>query len=142
MVSVKQQNGTQYIFENIAIFKKIIATDKSLFSPRLIFFLYRSGHSKLQKMWFTADGYDHRVNREDSTIIILDTTLVPDFVLHASYFFIAVNRPVLMLPHSTNKSLSYENRGPKSLFVFDTGSEIFFLITYEISKLGRLLSED
>ena len=82
---------------------------------------------------------NHRVNREDSPIVILDTTLVPDFVLHACYFFIAGNRPVLMLPHSTNKSLSYENRGPKSLFISDPESEIFFLITYEISKLGRFI---
>ena len=41
--------------------------------------------------------YDHRVDREDITIIILDTKLVPDFVLHACCFFIAGNRPVLML---------------------------------------------
>ena len=37
----------------------------------------------------------HRVDREDITIIIWDTKLVPDFVLHACYFFIAGNRPVL-----------------------------------------------
>ena len=33
--------------------------------------------------------FDHRVDREDITIIILDTKLVPDFVLHACCFFIA-----------------------------------------------------
>ena len=65
--------------------------------------------------------------------------LVPDFVLHACYSFIAGNRPALKLPHTTNKSLSYENRGPKSLFVFDPESGIFFLITYELSKLGRFI---
>ena len=58
--------------------------------------------------------YAHRVDREDITIIILDTKLVPDFVLHACYFFIAGNRPVLMLPQRTNKSLTNENRDPKS----------------------------
>ena len=62
---------------------------------------------------------NHGVDREDSPIIILDTSLVPDFVLHACYFFITGNPPVLKLPHSTNKSPSYENRGPKSLFVSD-----------------------
>ena len=84
----------------------------------------------LQSISFPSSLYhQHRVNREDSPIIILDTTLVPDFVLHACYFFVTGNRSVLKLPHSTNKSLSYENRGPKSLFVFDAESEIFFLIT-------------
>ena len=81
----------------------------------------------------------HRVNREDNPIIILDNTLVPDFVLHACFFSIAGNRPVLKRPHSTNKSLSYENRDPKSSFVSDPESETFFLITYEISQLGRFL---
>ena len=52
--------------------------------------------------------------REDITIIILDTKLVPDFVLYACYFFIAGIRPVLTLPQRTNKSLTYENRDPKS----------------------------
>ena len=87
-----------------------------------------------------GDSCTHRVVREDITIIILDTKLVPDFVLHACCFFIAGIRPVLKLPHSTNKSLSYENRGPKSLFVSDLESEMFFLITSEISKLGRSTS--
>ena len=36
----------------------------------------------------------HRVDREDIATIILDTKLVPDFVLHACCFFIAGNRPV------------------------------------------------
>ena len=39
-------------------------------------------------------GIAHRVDREDITIIILDTKLVPDIVLHACCFFIAGNRPV------------------------------------------------
>ena len=69
---------------------------------------------------------EHRVDREDSPIIILDTKLVPDFVQHDCYFFVAGNRPVLKLPHSTRKGLSYENRGPKSSFVSDPESEIFF----------------
>ena len=55
----------------------------------------------------------HRVDREDITIIILDTKSVPDFVLHACYFFIAGNRPVLSPPLSASKSLTYGNRGPK-----------------------------
>ena len=42
-----------------------------------------------------TDRLTHRVDREDSTIIILDTKLVPDFVLHACCFFIAGRRPVL-----------------------------------------------
>ena len=37
----------------------------------------------------------HRVDKEDSIIIILDTKSVPDFVLHACCFFIAGNRPLL-----------------------------------------------
>ena len=49
--------------------------------------------------------YLHRVDREDSPIIILDTKLVPDFVMHACYFFVAGNRPVLKLAHSTSKRL-------------------------------------
>ena len=57
---------------------------------------------------------DHRVEREDITIIILDTKLVPDFVLHACCFFIAGNRPVLMLLRSANKSISDENLAAKS----------------------------
>ena len=82
----------------------------------------------------------HRVNREDSPIIILDTTtLVPDFDLHARYFLIAGNRPALKLPHSSNKSLSYENCSAKSLLISDPDSEIFFFITYEISKLGSFI---
>ena len=36
----------------------------------------------------------HKVDRDDITIIILITKLVPDFVLHACSFFIAANRPV------------------------------------------------
>ena len=56
----------------------------------------------------------HREDREDIPIIILDTKLVPDFVLHACYFFIAGNRPVLMPLNRTNKSLTYENRAAKS----------------------------
>ena len=93
----------------------------------------------METRWLKVEGSAHRVNREDSPIIILDTMLVPDVVLHACYFFIAGNRPVLKLPHSTSKSLSYENRGLKSLFVSDPESEIFFIITYEISKLGRFI---
>ena len=48
----------------------------------------------------------HRVDREDITIIILDTKLVSDFDLHACCFFIAGNRPVLMLLRRANKSIS------------------------------------
>ena len=59
-------------------------------------------------------GLMHRVDREDITIIILDTKLVPDFVLHACCFFIAGNRPVLMLLRSVNKSFSDKNRAAKS----------------------------
>ena len=58
--------------------------------------------------------YTHRVDREDITIIIFDTKLVPDFVLHACCFFIAGHRPVLMQLNRTNKSLTYENRAAKS----------------------------
>ena len=65
----------------------------------------------------------HRVDREDITIIILDTKLVPDFILHACCFFIVGNRPVLM--------------PIRILFVSDSESEIFFLITSEILNLGR-----
>ena len=61
-----------------------------------------------------GDVLVHRVDREDITILILDTRLVPDFVLHACYFLIAGNRPFLMLPQRANKSLTYENRDPKS----------------------------
>ena len=68
--------------------------------------------SHRKKVGVTIPG--HRVDREDITIIILDTKLVPDFVLHACYFFIAGNRPVFMLPQRTNKSLTNENRDPKS----------------------------
>ena len=46
-------------------------------------------------LWTEKVFYNHRVDREDSTIIILDTKLVPDFVLHACCFFIAGDRPVL-----------------------------------------------
>ena len=60
------------------------------------------------------DGFAHRVDREDIAIIILDTKLVPDFVLHACNFFIAGIRPVLMLPPSSSKSITNENRGAKS----------------------------
>ena len=49
----------------------------------------------------------HIVDREDIIIIILDTKLVPDFVLHACCFFIAGNRPVLM-------RITHENRASKS----------------------------
>ena len=59
-------------------------------------------------------GIFHRVDREDITIIILDTKLVPDFVMHACCFFIAGNRPVQTLPRSASKSLTHENRGAKS----------------------------
>ena len=61
-----------------------------------------------------AMGKNHRVDREDITIISLDTKLVPDFVLHACCFFIAGNRPVLIPLNRTNKRLSYENRAAKS----------------------------
>ena len=57
---------------------------------------------------------NHRVDRVDSTIIILDTKLVADFVLHACCFFIAGNRPVLTSLRSASKSLTHENRAPKS----------------------------
>ena len=51
----------------------------------------------------------HRVNREDITIIILDIKLVPDFVLRACCFFIAGNRPALMLLRRAYKSISDES---------------------------------
>ena len=75
----------------------------------------------------------HRVDREDITIIILDTKLVPDRG-QSSYS---------MLLRSANKSISDENRAAKSLFVSDPGSEIFFLITSEIRPfhLFHLLSK-
>ena len=57
---------------------------------------------------------NHRVDREDITIIILDTKLVPDFVPHACCFFIAGNRHVPLLLSSANKSVSDENRAAKS----------------------------
>ena len=56
----------------------------------------------------------HRVDREDITIIILDTKLVPDFILHACCFFIAGNRPVLKLLRRANRSFSDENGAAKS----------------------------
>ena len=61
-----------------------------------------------------ASWQNHRVDREDITIIILDTKLVPDFVLHACCFFIAGNRPVLTLLRTARKSLTHENQGAKS----------------------------
>ena len=61
-----------------------------------------------------TDSCTHRVDRDDITIIIiLDTELVPDFVLHACCFFIAGNRPVLMLLRRANKSISDESRAAK-----------------------------
>ena len=56
----------------------------------------------------------HRVDREGITIIILDTKLVPDFVLHVCCFFIAGNRSVKTVPRSASKGLRHENRGAKS----------------------------
>ena len=58
--------------------------------------------------------FEHRADREDITIIIWDTKLVPDFVLHTCCFFIAGDRPILKPPLSTNKSLTHGNRAPKS----------------------------
>ena len=58
--------------------------------------------------------FSHRVNREDSPIIILDTKLVADFVLHACCFFIEVNRYVLKSTIRANKSLTQESRAAKS----------------------------
>ena len=77
------------------------------------------------------EGILHRVDREDSTIIILDTKLVADFVLHACCFVIAGNRHVLKSPPWASKSLTHNNCAPES--------EIFFLKTSEISKLGRFI---
>ena len=57
---------------------------------------------------------DHRVDRVDITIIILDTTLVPYFVLHANCFSIAGNRPVHMRPVSRNRCPTPENCVPQS----------------------------
>ena len=79
--------------------------------------------------FFTRGVREHRVDREDIPIIILDTKLVPDFVLHACCFFIAGNRPVPMLLPRASKSVIKENRAAKSSFVSDPESEIFFLIT-------------
>ena len=64
--------------------------------------------------FFQDEPPSHRVDREDITIIILDTKLVPDFVQHTFCFFIAGNRPVVMLLRSANKSISDENRAAKS----------------------------
>ena len=52
---------------------------------------------------------EHRVNIEDSTIMNLYTKLVPDFVLHACCFFIAGNRPVVMLLRRIKQCVSHEN---------------------------------
>ena len=54
-------------------------------------------------------------------------------------FFIAGNRTVLKLPVKTSKSLTHENRAPKSEFGSDPEIEMFFLITHEISKLDRFI---
>ena len=53
-------------------------------------------------------------HRVDSTIIILDTKLVPYFVLHACCLFIAHIRHVLKSPLTACKSLTYEYRAGKS----------------------------
>ena len=53
-------------------------------------------------------------HREYGTIIILDTKLVSDFVLHACCFFIAGNCHVLMLLRRANKSITDESRAAKS----------------------------
>ena len=65
-------------------------------------------------LWTEKVFYNHRGDREDNTIIILDTKLVPDFVLHACCFFIAGNRQVLKSLLIASKSLIYENRRAKS----------------------------
>ena len=78
-------------------------------------------------------------HRVDITIIILDTELVSDFVLHGYCFSITVNGPVLMLPHRANKSLTHENCAPQSKFIYDHENEIFFLISSEILKSGRFV---
>ena len=75
---------------------------------------------------------NHRVDRKDITIIILDTKLVPDFILHACCFFTPGNRHDLKQPPRASKSLAHENRP-----VSDPESEIFFLITSEIQNLGH-----
>ena len=72
--------------------------------------------------------------------MILDTKLVPDFVLHACYFFIAGNRPVLMLYYVVltrvfqTKIAQLKVNSSLILRV-----KYFFLITSEISKLGRFV---
>ena len=71
--------------------------------------------------------------------MILDTKLVPDFFLHACCFFITGNRPVLKPPLSESKGLTHEHQAPKSKFVSDPESEIFFLIDSETLKLGRFI---
>ena len=60
-----------------------------------------------------ADSWYQRVNRVDITITILDTKLVPDFVLHAYCFSIAVNRPVQIPLPTTNNILTHENCTPQ-----------------------------
>ena len=62
---------------------------KSVFMTRK--FSWCSLHTSWKKIFLK---FTHRVNREDSPIIPLDTKSVPDFVLHACCFFITSNRPV------------------------------------------------
>ena len=66
--------------KNVFLFSKIVQNDND----------YKGAVCRLE----FACRFNQRVDREDITIIILDTKLVPDFVLHACCFFIAGNRPV------------------------------------------------
>ena len=77
-------------------------------------FYHQNTGSLLETFKTNRVGSHSRQYREDITIIILDTKLVPDFVLHACCFFIAGNRPVLMLLRSANSSISDESRAAKS----------------------------
>ena len=85
------------------------------------------------------DEIKHRVDREDITIIILDTKLVQDFILHASWFSIVGNRPIVMLLPRTKPSVTHENCALQSLFFCDPENKIFFLVTSIISKLGQFV---
>ena len=70
--------------------------------------------TKIQQIWGLKHIFNDRVDREDIAIIIMDTKLVPDFVLDAWCFFIAGNHPVLTPTRSASKSLTHENRAAKS----------------------------
>ena len=50
------------------------------------------------------------------------------------------NRPVVTVPQMTKQSPSPKTRAAKTLLIYDPGSEIYFAITPEISKLGRFVN--